>query len=317
MSNTSPRPTRVEFHPFGWIVDFVDCPKVVGALDRMLAGWELRRRDPSGADGAAPVAEITRVRDKHFWKELGRNKPRYWSEDGDNSTWDAVCDTIDVMIDWFLDDFPDYLCLHGAAARIGDQLVCFPSIGKAGKSTLCIELTARGQQLFCDDVLPLEHTPAGARTVGLGLGLPPRVRLPVPATSSGPFRKLMRTHGALESTKWRYFALDPDQLARYGERRPIQAFVLLERGDGFETALEPISQKDMLIEVVKQNFAETRPGIEILDRLIAATGAADTFRLRYDRAEQGARALIDRFDDVEAAGRDPANGASARPDRDG
>lgn len=289
---------RAQFDPFGWVLDFVDCPNVLDNLEHLLASWRVRRFDPAVAAHLAPIAEIRREGERHHWTPRQRDRPRFWPVDADKPAWDAVCDTIDAMIDWFLQDNPRYLCLHGAGVEVGDGLVCFPSIGRAGKSTLCMELVARGLRLFADDVLPLEQSPAAGRTTAMGLGLPPRVRLPLAETTSGRARAFMGERAAMEDWKWRYFTLSPRELAPYGERASLKAFVLLERGDGVATSLEPIAQEAMLAEVVKQNFSQVQPAIEILDRLIAATGAADAFRLRYDHAEQGADALIRQFADA-------------------
>src|SRR6266700_2611993 len=92
-------------------------------------------------------------------------KPALWNEHPPVSAMQVVCDVHDVLFDWFLKASPRHLCLHGAAVRIGGGLVCFPSVQKTGKSTLCVALAARGHTVYGDDVLAIE--PEESRGVAL------------------------------------------------------------------------------------------------------------------------------------------------------
>ena len=85
-------------------------------------------------------------------------------------------------------DHPEMLCLHGAAAAFAGRLVVFPSTYRAGKSVLSACLAEAGLQLFADDVLPVAA--AGERGVeeGVAAGVAPRLRLPLPDNLSGSVR---------------------------------------------------------------------------------------------------------------------------------
>jgi hypothetical protein len=203
----------------------------------------------------------------------------------------VIRDVHDVMFDWFMVDNPGHLCLHAAAVRIGCGLICFPSIHKAGKSTLCVQLAASGQKVYCDDVLPIEPK----KNDGVALGIAPLLRRPLPGDLGVPLHEFIAARKGPTNRGWLYVRLGQHELAPFGERAPIKAFVFLDRRSRSRAKLEPVQESDMLKELILQNFAEQVPPVEILDRLLSITQNAQCCQLRFDRVCDAARLLVDAF----------------------
>jgi hypothetical protein len=114
--------------------------------------------------------------------------------------------------------------LHCGAVAFGDQLVALVGPRRAGKSTLVARLAAEpGVTVFCDDVLPI--TGAGE---GVALGVPPRLRLPLPDTAGAAFRAFARQHMVLADRRYGYQRTP--NLATHGTRAGLGAVVQLRRG---------------------------------------------------------------------------------------
>jgi Coenzyme PQQ synthesis protein D (PqqD) len=281
---------------FGWIIAFSDCPKVVEALEAILTGWRLRRL-PSAASQRAD-AQVRRTRTGFAWRSSRMPKPALWDEHPPVSAMQVLCDVHDVLFDWFLKASPRHLCLHGAAVRIGGGLVCFPSVQKSGKSTLCVALAARGHTVHGDDVLAIE--PEESR--GVALGIAPRLRKPLPKRLGARLVRFVTERAGPADRRWVYVELRDGEIAPLGATAPVEAFVLLQRGSGAAT-LEPVAKSEMLREILLQNFARQVPPVETLDRLMQLTERVPCYRLRYGSVAGAARLIEQRF------GREPGRSA--------
>lgn len=104
--------------------------------------------------------------------EIFRQPDGYWLTDPPDDPFTAVEDFHYRFLDWHSLENRNHFCLHGAAVRLGDGLVVFPSKKKAGKSTLVSELARQGETVFCDDVPPVDPE----SWHGIAFGIQPRVR---------------------------------------------------------------------------------------------------------------------------------------------
>lgn len=203
----------------------------------------------------------------------------------------ALCSFHFELIDWFIAENDNMLCLHCAAAQFNDGLVIFPTVVRSGKSTLSVHLAASGVRLFCDDVLPIEPS----RNHGLALGILPRIRLPLPSRTSAFFRNFINNHQGLHNQHYLYVNLPRYLLAPLGEALPIRGIVLLERKSKTQPRLQVADKADTLSEVIQQNFARQLPGTHILDRLHQIVSNAECFTLRYSTGKQAVALLQDNF----------------------
>ena len=95
--------------------------------------------------------------------------------------------------------------------------------------------------------------------------------------------------------RWVYVRLGRGELAPFGDRAPIKAFVRLRRKNLGSAKLEPVTKSQMLKELVLQNFADQVPPVQILDRLLSITEAAQCCQLQFDTIGDAAKLLVDKF----------------------
>jgi len=308
---------------FGWTLAFTHCPAVVEGLEAILTGWRLRRLPSARAQRAD--AQVKKTARGFAWASKCMPNPALWDAHPPVSAMHVLCDVHDVLFDWFLQKHPRHLCLHGAAVRIGAGLICFPSVQKSGKSTLCVALAARGHPVYGDDVLAIE--PRQSR--GAAFGIAPRLRKPLPQAFGARLLRFVRERAGPSDRRWVYVTLRAGELAPLGEAAPIAAFVLLERGARREggrrprgAKLEPVAKSEMLEEILLQNFARKLPPAEILDRLLRLVERVPCYRLRYGSLAAAARLIERRFARAPTRGaakhsgtvraaKSPAPGASA------
>jgi hypothetical protein len=142
------------------------------------------------------------------------------------------------------------LGIAAAAARFGDDLAVFVGGPQSGKSLLVSCLSVSGHTLFADSILPI----SAATRQGVGLGVAPRLKLPLPNEFSGP----LRTH--VEQCIDRcvpdrgYLVPHEADTAVFGERASIRAFILLDRADGGATTLRPTAANTLLKRLLLGSF---------------------------------------------------------------
>lgn len=194
----------------------------------------------------------------------------------------AVC--ADLSEDW-VDNRPGALALHAGGVVIGGRLVAFAGTHRAGKSTLAARLTAEPDMLlFADDVLPLT---ADGRAVGLGVA--PRLRLPLPAAASPAFRDHVAAHLRLRDARYGY--LDPALVARHGSTAPLGAFLVLSRRDGGPARLHRMTPSEAIAALLAQNMADAGSGGALHDHAVQVAGSVPCLRLVYADLEEAVALL--------------------------
>lgn len=284
------RAVEVRLGAFGWRIAFVGCEQEARGFAGILTGWDAQL---AWADQDRPAdVTIWRHGEGYRWRSATLTRPLMWRTRPPLTRMEAICDVHDALFDWYLARRPGHLCLHAGAVRIGGALVVFPSVGKAGKSTLVTELAARGHQVLCDDVLPIEPR----RGSGVALGIAPRLRRPLPVTVGADFRAFVERRAGPRNRYWMYVCLAEGEIAPLGAEHPIEGLVLLARqSERCRARLEPISRTEILSELILQDFADGVPAAQRLDRLIAIVETARCYRLRYHTTSSAARALEGAF----------------------
>mgnify|MGYP002620602498 FL=1 len=274
--------TVVRSRQAGWSIAFVDCDPVLHGLETILHGWDLVRLPKNRATRADVT--ITSTANGYDWASETLPKPKYWDESPPLTARDAVSDIHDALFDWYQLAHPKRLCLHAGAVRVGSQLVCFPAVGKAGKSSLSIELAAAGHTFFCDDVLAID----GETLAGIALGVAPVMRRPFPHSPGARITAYAKAHLGLSNAKWAYVPPDPAHWAAHGTTAPVGAIVLLDRRPSGAVRLERLSAADALRELVLQSFGCRGDRAHALATLHAVLNHAEIFRLRYSNLREAA-----------------------------
>ncbi len=271
------------FHGLAPPVAFVDCDDLVARLPRLYRGWQIEDLGPSSED---PILTLRR-KDSRYILEAEWLEPPHRRRD----PIDSLCGFIAEFIRAYVDNDPQLLCLHGAAAEFAGRLIVFPNRYRAGKSVLSACLAAAGVRLFADDILLI----GGAEDHGIAPGFALRLRLPLPNDLGEGPRSFIETHAGPSGQRYLYLDLEDQALAAHRCSAPIGGFVLLERTDGAKPELSPISDNDVLRQVIWQNFASEGTAPEILERLHRLVTGAQCYRLRYGRAEDAAALLKETF----------------------
>jgi hypothetical protein len=215
-----------------------------------------------------------------------------WDKRPPETAMNVISDVHDVLFDWYLTDHPEMLCLHAGAVDFGPGLVCFPSIRKAGKSTLGVALAARGFRFFCDDVLPVEPP----SLEGIAMGTAPLLRKPLPTSLGENLIAFVAAHAGPSNENWTYVCLPADRAAPFGSRKAIRVLVLLERREAARASLEPIAKPEMMRELVMQNFGARGSPALVVDSFATLIETRDCFRMIYDDVMEAVDLLGEQFE---------------------
>jgi hypothetical protein len=191
----------------------------------------------------------------------------------------AACDAIAALAQALAAEDDRLLCLHAAGVVIAGQLVVFPNLRRAGKSTLSAALAKAGHRVFSDDVLPLLLS-GNAPVRGLAMGIAPRLRLPLPDAVGPEFRDWVAAAPGPQNRQYKYLAL-PGQPA-HGELLPIAAFVILDRQDAAVAArLDPVPPDVAMDALLHQNFTRDRHSGDVLQVIADLLAACPVVQLTY------------------------------------
>lgn len=183
------------------------------------------------------------------------------------------------------------LWIDGAAVEIGGELVVLLGGRRSGKSLVAACLALGGNRLFADGLLPV----LPEDNAGLSLGLAPRIRLPLPPGLSWSLRSTMEMQKASGNSA--LFHLNPgkDKMARFCEKAPIRAFVLLDRVEGAASGLRGARQSTILKRLVLSSGSERLDALDVLRGMQALVAGAACYRLTYSDAEAARATLRGRF----------------------
>lgn len=274
----------IQFTGLSRPVQLTNCQHLIDHFPLIFGDW---RYHPQSAAEQAPIITISLDQDGEYrlhaeWRE---NSSSYDDEV------DTLCALVARLVKARALEDRKFLCLHGAAAEIGGQLIIFPNRYRAGKSVLSACLAAAGYRLYADDILPLSLQTGE----GIAPGIAPRLRAPYPQNLSAKTREFIESRAALKGKRYHYLDLRQDMLAPRGSRAPIGAFVFLDRSETAPAELEPVSESEVLRQVVWQNFAREVDAPSILTRLGQVVGRSGGYRMRYDRAEDAVQLLEQTF----------------------
>ena len=264
----------------GRCVRVENAPDAIEALAQAMPGWPVSVQP---ATGAAPDSYIYRDAEG-LWQG--------WRDDPEEfdlpSSAAVVCSLVGELIGRRLDTEPELLGLHCGSVEINGKLVVFPESSKAGKSTLTTAFAAAGYRVFGDDVLGL--TEAGE---GVAMGVAPRLRMPLPDSFSTEFVDYAECHAGPEDECYRFVIPAEGGLARYDDRSPIGAIVLLERGSQIVAPeVVRLAPGEGLLQLLCQNFADSNiPNAALFERLLPLIQRIPCLLLRYSEPLAGARYL--------------------------
>ncbi|MBA3909421.1 MAG: hypothetical protein C0524_05920 [Rhodobacter sp.] len=205
----------------------------------------------------------------------------------------ALCDMIAALALALPAEDPSLICLHAAGVAMAGRLVVFPSVRRAGKSTLSVALARAGHALYGDDVLPLCFA-ADNRAFGYSMGIAPRLRLPLPASIERGFRDWVDALDGPRNRQYKYLTLkgQPAQ----GAALPVGAFVILDRHEvPVPARLCPVTPDVAMDALLHQNFTRDRHSADILQAMAASLSNLPVFRLSFSALSDAVACLETAF----------------------
>ncbi|NBE06122.1 PqqD family protein [Paragemmobacter ruber] len=198
----------------------------------------------------------------------------------------AVCVILADLSQHYADlDLGHAFGLHCGGVIMNDRAIILAGEKRAGKSTLVARLACDdGVTVLSDDVLPIDHS--GTIT---GLGLAPRLRLPLPVNASSAFRaQVDRLLGAADD---RYGYLLTPGLAPHGRRAKAHAFILLDRRPDGPAALHHLAEDELLQAIIARSIAGPDGPEAVLDAAESLAVGMVGLRLVYSDLEEATRLL--------------------------
>lgn len=202
----------------------------------------------------------------------------------------AICAIAADLAQGYFEERPGSLALHCGAFRIGDRLIALAGAARAGKSTFAARLLMEPDiDVFCDDVLPID-----ASGFGVGLGLAPRIRIPLPTAISDRFRIYVDQHmGPVDD---RYGYVVSDNIVAHGTRAPLSAIVALRRIRGARARLHRLDPADAVQLIAEQNMANLQTAQHAFERISAMVEGLQRFTLVYSDLEEAVDLIRRTFD---------------------
>jgi len=275
------RRVEVGWNGFYWLVDVTACPELIAGFQKILRGWDVNEVPVRKSDEPAIVF---RKSGNGFdwdssWARMSA-KELYGKPD---STVAAICDFHYLFTGWFVDQFDDFLSVHCAGVQFGDGIVLFPGTHRAGKSLLTVALAAKGHKAYGDDVLAIDPQ----RTEAVGLGMLPRVRLPLPPQAVGEeLRAFIHGHAAMRDDDHLYVNLDREVLADVGQSLPIHAIVQLKRTNKkVPVGMDPATTGTALRALISQNYNTSMPASRLFGYFEQIANRTANYSLTYHCVE--------------------------------
>lgn len=195
---------------------------------------------------------------------------------------------VDLIYAW-LEAGSSAFCLHCAAVECNGRLIVFPNTNKVGKSLLAVRMMAEAHACYGDDLMACT-----AEGEGMSFGVPPRLRLPLPASET-KVAEFVRSYGGKADTRSRYMAPDAPRLAPFGRTLPIGAFVMLLRTEEEAAELVPADFSESLRNLVHQNFMRSGSALDVLELSQRLTEEKPCWYLRYARLDDAVALLRKAF----------------------
>ncbi|MBR2655303.1 MAG: PqqD family protein [Loktanella sp.] len=214
----------------------------------------------------------------------------------------AACAVIADLAEDYFSTRPGCLALHCAAFCFNDRLIAMTGPSRAGKSTLAARVTLENDMmLFCDDVLPL--LPTGD---AVGLGIAPRLRLPLPVACTDAFRRHVASHKGPSDARYAY--LCASNVAPHGTSAPLSVLLILDRRDDTSARLHHVAEDEALHFLLSQNMADLQTADAAFHRLSALLSGITCLRLVYADLEEALALIRHAFGGSEAVNPDVAIG---------
>jgi len=213
-----------------------------------------------------------------------------------DNPYDAANGMAGGLISVYVGRNPRMICLHAGAARIDDGLVVVVGDSFAGKSSVALHLAVLGHRFFGDDQIGVT---LDNPSLGLCLGLMPKVRLPLPEDCGDPFREFVEGYSSMQGDDMAYLKLWEGEAGTFGDTAPVRALVFLDRkesGTGEDgPRLHAASRPELVKTMIRTAFAPHVASQDLLVGLTRLADAADSYHLTFSSSRDAAELLSSEF----------------------
>jgi len=262
-----------------------------GGLREVVRGWTPEIAVTAAPQGKALACVYREARGRGSHKDAGLALHSVFAEEPfrDLDPASAICGLVADLGQAYFDERPGTIALHCGAFRIGGRLVAVAGPRRAGKSTLVARMTAEpGVEVFCDDILPVL-----ADGLAVGLGVAPRLRLPLPAGASALFRDhVAATMGPHDA---RYGYVCAPSVVPHGTQARLSVLVRLDRRAEGPARLYRMGPDAALTELLSRNMAEQETPEEAFRRAAAILTDLEAVTLVYADLEEAVALLARAF----------------------
>jgi hypothetical protein len=237
-------------------------------------------------------------------QEIGLDKPI-----------DAAVAVMGGLISACLAQTDGAVCVHAAAVEVAKGLALLIGGSKAGKSSVGLQLAARGHRFFGDDRIILQGVGGGESVAATCLGLTPKVRLPLPERCGPRYRDFIDFIAArtfFQDETCALLHLEESLAAGFGDTQEVAAFILLDRQGGGSAALTPVSRTSVLKALLQSASSPSLSVERIVDDMSELTRAVPCYALRFSDSAEAA-ALVERK--LRAVGPEKGNQRGPAPSR--
>ena len=271
--------------------------EVLSALNDLMTGWvpDVAVIHP-GTDMPDAAQVLSMVRRSGDRMEL--HSPWLDAPLEGLQTASATCGVVADIAQAFCNQQAGCLGLHCGAVRINGHLIALTGPSRAGKSTLMSRMTAEADMtVFCDDILPVLSD-----GLAYGLGLAPRLRLPLPDSVSDAF--CAHVAACMGPSDSRYAYLCGPNIAPHGTRAAIGALIVLARGADCPARLHRMEASEAVQHMVRQNISAPGEGRAHFDQVTRMAQNLPCLKLVYSDLEDAVALLRRAFgaDSLAASG---------------
>lgn len=216
---------------------------------------------------------------------------------------EAANQLVPLLVAEAIERSPGLVSLHAGAARVGGGLIVLPGDSLSGKSTLSLQLAARGARFVGDDRLLVgDGTALGGEggPVGVALGLTPRVRLPIHPTAGAGYIAFVERHMTIEHRdeegRATIATVDPESIggAPFGEVAPLSAIVVPRRVEGAESVLDlrPLPRGQAALALLHQAATPSVDATELVGMMGALAAGVPCWSLAFGSSARAADRLM-------------------------
>jgi len=260
---------------------------LLGELGIFLSSWPCHR---VAALAPGPADVVVEVNERGFRIQSQTTQAQEANLD---KPIDAAVAVMGGLIGACLAQTDGAVCVHAGAVEVGRGLALLIGGSQAGKSSVGLQLAARGHRFFGDDRIILQAVGGGESAAATCLGLVPKARLPLPETCGPRYRDFIEARIFLQGEACALLHLEESLAAGFGDTQEVAAFILLDRQPKGPAALTPVSRTSVLKGLLQSASSPSLSVERIVKDMSELTRKAPGCVLSFSSSAEAAR-LVER-----------------------